>query len=291
MTETDWRECRDPGVLLEFLRPRASNRKLKLFDAACARGVWHLLCGASLRDALAEAEECCDHEGVREPAPAVLAAVSEAVRELGETTREADRFWRAARQGAWASTMDRGTMRRSWLEAACRRLDCRAASQAAKAALIALSKSQAGDEAHIFTWKWQKDQAAQAAASAARYEAESLAFRAKSAPGVAPPDVAGEARTAADALYQAVRSGQAALLRDIFGDTFLATAFDPSWRTPTAVSVARRMYDDRDFTAMPVLADALQEGGCEMPDILDHSRRPGEHVKGCWVVDWALSRV
>jgi Imm-5 like putative immunity protein len=82
----------------------------------------------------------------------------------------------------------------------------------------------------------------------------------------------------------------ATLLRDIFGNPFRPVAFDPAWRTPTAVALAQRMYDERDFAALPVLADALQDAGCEHPDVLEHCRGGGEHVRGCWVVDLVLGK-
>ncbi|HUR54377.1 MAG TPA: hypothetical protein VMZ71_09610, partial [Gemmataceae bacterium] len=50
---------------------------------------------------------------------------------------------------------------------------------------------------------------------------------------------------------------QAALVRDIFGNPVRPVAFDPSWRSDTVLSLARVMYETRDFTAMPILADAL----------------------------------
>jgi hypothetical protein len=72
---------------------------------------------------------------------------------------------------------------------------------------------------------------------------------------------------------------------------FRPIAFSPSWRTDTAVSLARQMYDSRDFGAMPILADALQDAGCEEPAILDHCRDPNQvHVRGCWVVDLVLGK-
>ncbi|MFO0806182.1 MAG: hypothetical protein U0791_24025 [Gemmataceae bacterium] len=80
------------------------------------------------------------------------------------------------------------------------------------------------------------------------------------------------------------------MLRDIFGNPFRPVAFDPSWRTSTAVAIAKGMYESRDFAPMPLLADALQDAGCEHADILDHCRGPGPHVKGCWVVDLVLGR-
>ena len=83
---------------------------------------------------------------------------------------------------------------------------------------------------------------------------------------------------------------QAALLRDIFGNPFRPVAFSPSWRTDTAISLARQMYDSRDFGAMPILADALQDAGCDNDDILDHCRGDGPHVRGCWVIDLLLGK-
>jgi hypothetical protein len=43
------------------------------------------------------------------------------------------------------------------------------------------------------------------------------------------------------------------------------------------------MYDAREFSAMPILTDALQDAGCEAEDILGHCRGDGPHVCGCWV--------
>jgi hypothetical protein len=84
-------------------------------------------------------------------------------------------------------------------------------------------------------------------------------------------------------------TGQAALLRDIFGPLpFGAVAFDPTWLTwngGTVVHLAQSIYDDRAFDRLPILADALEEAGCADPDILGHCRSGGGHVRGCWVVD------
>ncbi|HJZ59825.1 MAG TPA: hypothetical protein VKE74_33090 [Gemmataceae bacterium] len=80
------------------------------------------------------------------------------------------------------------------------------------------------------------------------------------------------------------------LLRDVFGNPFCPVAADHSWLTSTAVALASQMYDSRDFGAMPILADAIQDAGCDNADILDHCRGPGPHVRGCWVVDLLLGR-
>jgi hypothetical protein len=79
-------------------------------------------------------------------------------------------------------------------------------------------------------------------------------------------------------------------IRDIFGNPFRPVAFDPAWRSESAVSLARTMYETRDFSPMPILADALQDAGCDNADILAHCRAPGPHVRGCWVVDLVLNK-
>ncbi|HET6574771.1 MAG TPA: hypothetical protein VFG68_14295 [Fimbriiglobus sp.] len=80
------------------------------------------------------------------------------------------------------------------------------------------------------------------------------------------------------------------LIRCVFGNPFRPTAFDPQWRTGTAVGLARTMYESRDFGAMPVLADALEEAGCDSPDALAHCRGESPHACGCWVVDGVLGK-
>jgi hypothetical protein len=87
------------------------------------------------------------------------------------------------------------------------------------------------------------------------------------------------------------RPEQGKIIRDVIGNPFRPITFSPSWRTDTAVSLARMMYESRGFSAMPILADALQDAGCENADILDHCRDPNAaHVRGCWVVDWVLGK-
>jgi hypothetical protein len=78
------------------------------------------------------------------------------------------------------------------------------------------------------------------------------------------------------------------LLRCVFGNPFRSVAFDPSWRTPDAVAVANTIYYERRFDELPILADALEESGCNDSEILGHARAAEKHVRGCWVVDRIL---
>jgi hypothetical protein len=83
---------------------------------------------------------------------------------------------------------------------------------------------------------------------------------------------------------------KAILIRDIFGNPFRPVTLDPAWRTANAVALAQAIYDERAFERMPILGDALEDAGCDNDDILNHCREPGEHVRGCWVVDLLLGK-
>ena len=80
------------------------------------------------------------------------------------------------------------------------------------------------------------------------------------------------------------------LVREVYGNPYRRVPFEPEWRTDTVLSLARDMYDRREFSAMPILADALQDAGCNSPDILDHCRDANQlHARGCWVLDLVLN--
>jgi hypothetical protein len=81
-----------------------------------------------------------------------------------------------------------------------------------------------------------------------------------------------------------------AFLRDTFGNPFRPVTLDPAWLTSTVLQLATGIYADRAFDRLPILADALQDAGCESADILAHCRGPGPHVRGCWVVDRVLGK-
>lgn len=81
-----------------------------------------------------------------------------------------------------------------------------------------------------------------------------------------------------------------ALLRDIVGNPFRKPNFEPEWRTGTVVALAQRMYVEKRFDWLPVLADALQEAGCDEQQLLGHCLSSGQHTRGCWAIDLVLGR-
>jgi hypothetical protein len=86
---------------------------------------------------------------------------------------------------------------------------------------------------------------------------------------------------------------QCQLLRCIFGHPFRTATLAPewlAWNAGTALKIARAVYEERAFDRLPILADALEDAGCDDADILAHCRGGGPHVRGCWVVDLILGK-
>jgi hypothetical protein len=83
------------------------------------------------------------------------------------------------------------------------------------------------------------------------------------------------------------------VVRDIFRNPFRpAPALDPTvrtWNGGTIPRLARAIHDARDYGRVGVLADALEDAGCEQADLLAHLRG-GPHVRGCWALDLLLGR-
>jgi hypothetical protein len=83
---------------------------------------------------------------------------------------------------------------------------------------------------------------------------------------------------------------QTELVRCLFGNPFRPTEFNPRWRTSTAVGLATAVYAENAFDRLPILADALEEAGCDDEGLLRHCREDAVHARGCWAVDRVLGR-
>jgi hypothetical protein len=85
---------------------------------------------------------------------------------------------------------------------------------------------------------------------------------------------------------------EAELVRDVFGNPFRPLpAVAPSWllwNNGTVEKLARCIYEERAFDRLPILADALEDAGCDSELVLAHCRGPGQHIRGCWVIDLLL---
>jgi len=83
---------------------------------------------------------------------------------------------------------------------------------------------------------------------------------------------------------------QCDLLREVLGNPYRPVSLDTAWRTSNVIALAQAIYDEKAFDRLPILADALEDAGCDNADILNHCREPGEHVRGCWAVDLVLGK-
>jgi hypothetical protein len=109
------------------------------------------------------------------------------------------------------------------------------------------------------------------------------------------------------AMAMALRAGAMAsetmpgLLRDIFGPLpFRPVSIDPSllwWHEGLVVRLAQAADEYRslpegrlDSSRLGVLADALEEAGCQNEEVLRHLREQEGHWRGCWVIDLVLAK-
>jgi hypothetical protein len=83
---------------------------------------------------------------------------------------------------------------------------------------------------------------------------------------------------------------QAELFREILGNPFRSRKIQPCWCTPSVVGLAEAIYDQRAIQRMPELAQALEQADCLDNDFLAHCRQSGQHVRGCYVVDFILGK-
>ena len=88
----------------------------------------------------------------------------------------------------------------------------------------------------------------------------------------------------------AAHPGQCGVLRDVVGDPFDPAAPDPRWLTATVRGLAAAIDLDRAYDRLPILADALEDAGCDREGVLAHCRDGGPHFRGCWVIDLILGR-
>jgi hypothetical protein len=93
-----------------------------------------------------------------------------------------------------------------------------------------------------------------------------------------------------DVAWEQANQQYANFFRCVFGTPFRPVTVDPIWHTSTVVALATGIYAERAFDRMPILADALEEVGCDSADILSHCRGDEPHVRGCWVIDLLLGK-
>lgn len=251
MTEADWLACIDPDQMLAFLRGKASNRKLRLFICACCRHIWHLLNDERSRKAVDTAE--CYADGLASKGTLKASQSAALAAKRANPTIPSG----PAAAAAWFATCGTSSLAWTW-----------SAMTARMTASPENSPRREGKGSDRSVW---------------------LPLWITGLPeGILAPELGGEA------------AAQCALLLDLFGNPLHPVIMASSilvWNDGVVVRLAQAIYEERslpagtlDNTRLAILADALEEAGCTDGDILNHCRQPGEHARGCWVVDLILGK-
>jgi hypothetical protein len=282
MNETEWLNSGDAAAMYTFLieettlfktrwqgsvpvrRFQLSKRKLYLFSCACCYRIMHLVPIEEIRQYVVVAERYA--EGFADGSELKATTLAAHVARQREFQRRFDQMgssWSQVEEEAMAAVgrlFDTERERRSGM---------------IRAAALAAALEAVGQ-----TWPQKTVEVAKLQVIAGSFPVDA-------------PITEARCRAALEQERANESARQAALLRDIVGNPFQVVTIDPAWlrwNTGCVEQIARGIYDDRRFAELPVLADALEEAGCDNAEILGHCRQPGEHVRGCWVLDSLLGR-
>ena len=79
---------------------------------------------------------------------------------------------------------------------------------------------------------------------------------------------------------------------DVDGSPLGEIIFDPTWlkwNDGTVRRITESIKAFRTFVDLPILADALEEAGCQDGRVLRHLREPMTHDSRCWVLRLLLA--
>jgi hypothetical protein len=247
MTEAEWLGCNDPQKMLEFVRGKTSDRKLRLFAVACANQAWPII--LSLNDTYQMVETIGERREVKHCREALLAAEAYAdesthTETIASVREKLARHIEPLRALDSFQGMDHGK------------------AQLWAMRVVAATLHKTGDQAAMETLRlilparqrrWLfKDWLCKAPPSG-----QELDFN---------------------------HDGWPQLIQEIFYPLPLFTE-KPACFNRSVTAIAQAIYDERAFERIPILADALEDAGCSNAEILAHCRGPGPHVKGCWALD------
>lgn len=66
--------------------------------------------------------------------------------------------------------------------------------------------------------------------------------------------------------------------------------FPTKWASSSVLGIAHAVAEDLAFDRLPILADALEDAGCDDALALAHLRQCVDHSPRCWVADWILAK-
>jgi hypothetical protein len=254
MTAEEWTQAHNVEKLIYLVEKTISSRKLRLFTLGCCHRVSHLLGDGRCHRTIAVAETFADNGCGK----AELELHRRQAQEIGENLEKQCR------------ASDGTIFPHAYMMAA--------QSSASSAVAFAATLDQ--------TRKFYPTPSGVNVSTSVVCEA---ACRAREAVFAATKASGGD-DAIAGASSEAEMQAQMQVLRDVVGAPFSATKSVIAWQTVTVMSLATAIYADRAFDRLPILADALEDAGCDHADILNHCRGPGPHVLGCWPLDLVLGK-
>src|SRR5436305_513088 len=63
-----------------------------------------------------------------------------------------------------------------------------------------------------------------------------------------------------------------------------------AWKKGVVLAMARDIDEGSHFEELPILADALEDAGCDDDELLTHLRQETPHSRGCWALDQVLGK-
>lgn len=296
LTVADWQTCADPEPLLHFLLDKGNLRKWRLFAVACCQRICHLMTDERSRRAVEIAERYAEGDATEEDLEAARAAAQEAQEEAKEAEY-------------WAESEANFGMTPKYAVACCRLYAACAARSA-----VCHDPRKADAEPGTFeadSWHPSNMWAASAIEMNVRANFESVQEEAWW----------DEARSAGESAEDAELQIHCDFLRDLFGE-YLGPPVEEGrwlpcglerrehplspaerwcllptprsltlragwlvWNDGTIPRLAQAIYEEQAFDRLPLLADALEDVGCDRPELLEHLRRSQVHARGCWVLD------
>ena len=258
----DWNNEIDPYVMLQVVGGEVTERKLRLFACAAARQVWPLLVDPRTRTAVEVAQRYADGlataDELRAAHEAALAASGDASAEMQDILARAD------------PQTDRWPIFVSILEYAA------AANVGVWATDLEIGPADPRWGAHR---AYFVEQVRDSVCTAAVHNVS------PTLPLGPPPD-----EVARQAAGEAEMRVLASIVRCLIPDPARTIHIEERWQSATVLSLATGIYEEKAFDRMPILADALQDAGCDNEEILNHCRQPGVHSRGCYVVDLLLGK-
>jgi hypothetical protein len=253
MTEQEWLQTTDPKPMLEFLQGKVSDRKLRLFGAACCRHIWHLLPDERSGRAVEIAELYADGLGTEAEAQGVWDTAAAAACEGQGIPAEVG--WRAATAVYFLLPQPEELRLESvWEYVAIAMEGEQFVKEGATPEILDYWFVQSIENGGMMGW------------TAINPNAILTPFL---------RDIFGPLPFRPVTISSAILSWNDAVV------VRLAQAAYDERHLPSGTL---------DNSRLAVLADALEEAGCASEEILDHLRSPGPHVRGCWVVDLILGK-